>query len=373
MTTFNRITSFLKGAGHAWFLVSVILLVTVGGCLDEIDLVSDNPNEQNIVIQGKLTMGDPALVTVQVSRLSEFRQFDQPAPLAVVEIRLLDEDDNAIRLVATGEGQYQQVIPAGDSRIEIRPGKSYRLLVQTMEGETIISDAEPLLAVPPTDSVSIEVIERLELNEIENEVVTKFVRFKTSGPLTIDGSSRARLKWELENVYRADEMLNPDPFAPSPKTCYVAEILNRDKIIVFDGNESNTGQLREFLLNEQELGRRFSRGYYLLVYQESLSEGAYQYWDQVSRVVDRNGNFFEAPPGEIDSNFTNLDQPGQKVLGYFYAVERDTFRRYISPMELDFPPNECTFASSYEDAPASCRNCLIWPNSTIVKPAYWIQ
>jgi len=47
----------------------------------------------------------------------------------------------------------------------------------------------------------------------------------------------------------------------------------------------------------------YAEGYYLSVYQQAISEQAYEYWRQINLLTNRDGSIFEQPSGKIITNF----------------------------------------------------------------------
>jgi len=128
-------------------------------------------------------------------------------------------------------------------------------------------------------------------------------------------------------------------------------------------------------LYEATIGFQYRQGLYLNVFQQSLSEGAFQYWDQIDKLLERNGNMFESPVGEIISNFENVVTPNEDVFGYFYATEIDTFHVAVDSLFTNSPGVYCP--PPLPPPPGGgcaveiCCDCLQAPISTTTRPEYW--
>ena len=105
------------------------------------------------------------------------------------------------------------------------------------------------------------------------------------------------------------------------------------------------------------------------VSQLSLSEDAFVYWEQIQRNNSQSGSLFDPVPGNIPTNFENINDPNEDALGFFYVTQTDTLRRLIRPAEVNRPRRFCIAFPEGE----GCMNCLIRDNSTDVKPDYWID
>lgn len=348
---------------HLRFLLLLVGLATA--CVDEIDLPAAEGNLEKLVIQGKLMLGTPSRVEVNISRTADFRASATPETVDGAAVTLAGDEGSRFALIPAGKGNYFLDMAAG-----IAVGRSYQLQVQLQDGNIYESTWEPLLPVPAPDSLSYRVIVREELNSSGNIDDVPYVQFFATTPVRVPGAEdKSNLRWDCEGIF----ILPETPPPPGPQIwirCYATQPLNLDEITLFEGAEANGDLLLDHLLFEEKIDHRFNLGYYLTAYQQSLSPGAFTYLDQVNTVVRRNGGLFDVPVGPINSNLHNVDRPDEEVLGYFYAVAVDTIRRRIDiPFELR-PPYLCDPVFADPDF-SFCSDCLLWPRSFLEKPDYW--
>jgi hypothetical protein len=78
--------------------------------------------------------------------------------------------------------------------------------------------------------------------------------------------------------------------------------------------------------------------YSILIRQLALSEGAYNYWEQVRVNSSELGGLYERQPFAIQGNLRNLTNPAKDVLGYFYTASESSKRYFYNDegLELDF-------------------------------------
>lgn len=343
----------------------------LSGCLDEISFDSSENQLENLAIQGKLIKGTPSIVSVSITRIAPFSGLDSPMPVETASASLLDENENAVDLMASGPGLFQLEIPEGQAGFVVQEGHAYRIRVVAGSGAVYESELEPLLPVPHPVSMDIELVSRDEINEAGNIVANPYLQFFINTPLSAANSSqKSFLKWETEGCYR---FIETTPNSPAfPKTCYNKEAVNLGKVKIFNGPANGSGSLSSrLLLVETSQDYRFSQGYYLTVYQQSLSEGAFEYWDQARQIVERSGSFFEPAPGKIRGNIRNTDNPQEEVFGYFYATVQDTFRLRVRPEDAYYPSPFCLSSFADGERNAVCYDCLLRPNSSLEKPDYW--
>lgn len=358
---------------YLYLLFLGLCLASLPACFSEIDFEGTGGELDNLVIQGKLIKGTPSIVTVSVRKVSDYEGAESSTAVEVANVILLDENQNAVDLIHTEPGIFKRNIP--DGLLSIREGHAYQIRVVTKTGQIYESAPETLQPVPRPTAIDLTLIDREEINDLGNSVINTYLNFAIHTPLIADAASeQSQLKWEMEGCYRFIETTPANAPIPNPKTCYYKEVLSVEKIKVFNGKASSQENLSGHAFLETGQDHRFSRGYYLTVYQQSLTEAAYDYWEQVSQVVERTGGLFESKPGKIGGNIINVEHPEEEVFGFFYVTAQDTIRLHIKPEDADFPGAYCPIEATPADAVADfCYNCLLWPNSTLEKPAYWID
>lgn len=345
----------------------------LSGCFDEISFEGSETDFENLVIQGKLIKGTPSIVSVSITKLSAFSGVEVPEPVEAVRVSLLDENQNAVDLLATKPGQFQLEIPEDQGDFVVEPGHAYQIKVFTETGAEYQSELDPLLPVPEATSISIDIVSRDEINSAGNILENRYLQFFINTPLkSQNNTQKAYLKWEMEGCFQFTETTPATSPPPATKTCYFKEALNLDKVKVFNGQASSQEELNHHQVVEIERSYRFAQGYYLTVYQQSLSEKAFEYWEQVSQIVERSGSIFEAAPGKISGNISNPNQPEEEVFGFFYVSVQDTIRLHVRKEDADSPRAFCPpIPDGINPVSDICFNCLIRPNSTLDKPWYW--
>lgn len=350
----------------------LVALLLFFSCLQEITLEVPEEHSPNIAIRGRLIGGELPLVTVKITDISDFNPASIPFPVIGASVVLIDEFDNGVDIPMREPGIYELELPEGLSDVTVKRGGLYRLSVSTPAGRNYLSSPERLNGVPDTAEIRYNSIQREILNEANNLMDREFIRFLLTTPLNVPGNqSPTYLKWDFIGTYKFLETAISSSLPPNTRECYITERLNLENVVVFDGSEAGQEVLRDFFLLEEPFDYRFGNGFYLTVRQQSLSEGAFRYWNEVSRVVNISGNFFEAPPGKVKGNFRNVDEAGEEVSGYFYASEEKIFRLYVdrgNDPPMRFCPLTAPSASSVD---TTCTNCLLRANSTLIKPDFW--
>jgi hypothetical protein len=350
----------------------VLGLFSLSACLDPIDLDIPEGFDNTLVVQGILVKGNPSTFELTVSRLFDFTP-ESVERVNVREVILTDESGNSFEVERTGTGIYRTTFAPGNSDMEVEIGKSYKINLSTFDGRSYESILEVMPEVPKIDTITYEpTVKQLVFTNGVTTFQDSIIRFYVNTPLkAANAESNTSILWNLRRIFRVTDL--PLGFDPS-KTCYVTESVNVTEVRTFDGINFNTNRLDQFAIHDQLLNGRLAEGMYFEVIQSALTTGAFDYWNQISQVLDRDGNMFETPAGRIVTNFFNTEDPDELVFGYFYATTTDTARVYIAPSVANFPTAICPPAPSDNPCPEPlCCNCLDAEISTTVRPDFWVE
>jgi hypothetical protein len=367
----------MKNLTHFRLVFYFVLLVGIfSGCLDEIDLPIEPNLDSAIVIEGHLQLGNPSTVNITINRLFDFTA-NSFQPVNVREVLLLDEQNHSMPLLERSAGNYVATIE-DNNPLKVEIGKSYQLQITTFDNRKIVSTPEPLLATPKPGAVNVAIFAKDRLNDDGQIVQIDHLGFTINTPITISTDGKAaRYLWTLEQTYRLSD--SPNRVLEDGKQCYITQPINVTNVHVLDGNEYSGSSEVSAPIYEAPINYFFSEGYYLTVFQHSLSEGAFNYWDQVRQVIDRDGNMFETPAGTIRSNFVNVDdgESTPNIFGYFYATSTDTTRFYVAPEVAGSPSMFCPWPVNQVVSPSAkcprfpCCECLEENGSQLQKPVFW--
>ncbi len=349
-------------------LRNLILLLLAGGlvtsCLDVIDLEAPEKPTEAWAMQGKLIKGDPSYAEVKIDKLFVYTS-NLPQFIRDANVTIEDEDGNSLTFPEpTTVGIYNMTIPTNSPDFQVEEGKSYRIRAQLVDGRTIVSDFETILPVPEPTAISFA-FERREV-ELNDGLLdsTDVVSFAITTPLIAEGATaKSRLRWEFLDAYRVTD--------DNGVTCYVQNPARTESVFVVDGSITALDTIREFGLFTIPRDQRFYEGYYLSAYQQSVSARAYEYWRQVATLGEQEGTIFEDPAGTVISNMHFEADSTEQVFGYFTAIAQDTVRVFVSREDAGNPSLFCPRPPRFPPPQTICDNCLIWLNSSDIKPDYW--
>lgn len=347
----------------------LILLFSLCSCLDEIGLPESAATPDAVAITGFLKKGNPNVIKVHVEVLINYLESETPKTIDDAFVQLSD-GVQFMDIPFSKSGDYLLEFATDDPGFSVDFGKSYFVQVNIPGRGVYQSQPDQLHQVPKPDSITTQLGRQEILNDANNVVEQNILTYSITTPLTAPlENDKALLKWELEGVYRIIESVPPIVAIPNPRTCYVSDQIGLGKVFLFNGNNTFQDKIQKFELMDVLVDFRYSRGYYFSLYQQSLSQEAYQYWENVKAIIERNGSFFEAPPGKITGNIIKPDNPKEEVFGFFYATKEDTIRLYVNQDRAGLPRPECPPISEE----TKCLNCILRLNSSLEKPSYWIE
>lgn len=355
-------------SGGLW--VFLFLTTMLSACLSEISLEVPANDQQQLVIRGVLKDLDTAVVTVSLSYLTDFSEEATPIYVHGAVVNLFDELGNRLRIPMISAGRYELRIPDNTYSLEVRPGQSYRLSVLLLDGRQYESSLETLYEVPEPQSVEYLTDNRVIVNEAGNLIDQEFLKFLVTTPIVNAQGGRSFLKWNFVGTYKFMETAEASPFPPNVRTCYIHENLDLEHVVAYSGEENSQDVLSGYFLLEEPFDYRFVDGFYLSVYQQSLSKNAYEYWNAIGKIVALSGNFFDAPPGKVRGNFHNMIDESEEVFGYFYATQEAVLRYYIPPARGEVEAF-CPASGTRDWVQHVCFDCLSRAGSTLEKPDFW--
>lgn len=387
MPFYCNIQSFIYG------LLFLVLGLAVNSCVSsfEADIV-DEPDL--ISIEASLIKGELEQ-SVLVSKTSPLIS-SAFIPVSGCDVSLLDEQETVYHYIEKTAGKYFIDIP-DEALIQ---GRHYKIRVITAQGNVYESDYEMLNAGIEVDSVYYGVEDKVDVRTGEPYSGVQFYLDVKAG----EDESRY-FRWRLSEIYEyssfgpisyyyMDETHEPiypeDEFAVY--TCWKGE----DVSGLYQSSTMNLidNEKKRIHLNYvSALSERLRIKYSLLVDQFTLNENAYNYFEQNRIATEEADGLYTRQPRQPITNFQNVDDAEERVLGYFW-VSTKTSRRIFVPRidEMVVQPESCAYWEYseledgegpfpiylYEDkakdkkyvSSITCFDCTR-RGGTNVKPDYW--
>ena len=340
----------------------ILLIALLLGCIEPIHFdVSESP--QVMVIEGSVQQGKGPH-TLSISYTGELgKQVFQTIDDA--QATLFNSEGETEEFVATGEGKYRT-----DGQIEGQTGVEYFIEVE-VSGKIYRSLPEILPVKISIDNAYFALEKEEVFQEADRVQAKPYFKVYTESTLPEDQNDIFIL-WNLENVFVVTE-IRCSPFG-GPRSCYIRFPLSDQLLPVFDGTKLAPGSSFNHLIASKIVDYSFGERQTFLIFQNSITREAYDYWDKIKKVSQQHGSIFDVPPSAVKGNIYNISDPQDPVLGFFSALNTDTALISVTRFDLDEGFEQlpfCGLPGLYFRYEPACCNCLSLKNSSSDRPEYW--
>ncbi len=376
---------------HRSNIIFGFLLLLLVSCVEEYNINDLGLNNQNIVISGTIT-NTPGYHEIQVSKTADL---DKPAfkGYSRCQVLLVDSTGNALEFTEIDSGIYRIWL---DSLL-LLDGKSYQLRVYTPEDKEYASNFETFVPGPEITVVYGERDDRDAEGDNEKDNGVQFY-YNFNGTIeqaryyryqieeTWEYHSRYPIYWEFSGGIHQSEIQTEYYY------CYRTQQI--EEVYTLSTAKFEQNQYNRFKLNrESQSSEKFNYKYSMLVTQYALSAEAYAFYNAVEQNTNTDGGMFTTQPLYIKGNISNVDDPDEKVLGFF-ALSTIQSKRFIFEENFGleiYNQLECGLAEpdmlgttpadewpvylifmngKYYVSSEECFDCRL-RGGTTVKPEYW--
>jgi Domain of unknown function (DUF4249) len=314
--------------------IILLFMLVLASCIDPFEPLIEERQEV-MVIEGVIT-DQPGIHRVKVSRSTPY---NDPSFMAVQGC-VVSVEDNLGNITHYSESwETPGIYEAWLDEPFLGVGKSYALHVLGPNGKLYQSDHDTLLACPPVDSIYYE---NSSIFDPETDKSYQGLQFYNNMIGENGGCRNYRWKltetWEYHSPYTADYVWLYGNFVSlledTVSTCYLTEPIRTvyaASTNLLTENRLVRNKLHYVSNQTPRLGIRYS----LLIEQQSLSEQAYRYWNELKAQSDQSASLYETQPASVPGNIYN-NNSNEKVLGCFYATQAQEKRVFIEAEELDF-------------------------------------
>jgi hypothetical protein len=319
-------------------ILSLIFVFTLYTCIDPF-----NPNitgyESLLVVDGLITDAN-STYSVILSRTVQ-QQDSKPVMVSNATIFISDDTGKSSFLKNQGNGLYKT-----DS-VEFRgvAGRTYILHIQTGNGNEYESEPCLLQSGAEIDTIYFEKATELVNNGTESlEGIRIYLDSKGD---EVDTHYRWDFEetWEFKipNPRMYDYLLHDSTIVPHLQVNeYCWKYRKSDEILIHSANNAESHAFKKipvFFVAPAKSDRLLIQ-YSILVRQHSISKKEYDFWNNIKQVNESGDDIFGKQPYPVEGNVHNLNNPNEKVLGYFQVSSVRQKRRNIPFNEivgLDLP------------------------------------
>lgn len=316
-------------------VINAILLLLLVSCIKEYDPEIKAADERKYVVRGEITdNGEEQIINVSLTSPSETPGY---IPVTGCVVKVMNDRGNEFDFQDSGEGNYSALI---DQQYFV-PGTLFKVEVTTPDGKQIVSDYDVYNVSPPVDSVYY-LREDIEWNI--PGMFTRGIQFYLD--MNGSGYDSRNFRWEVIETHEYHAMYPREwyydgqvhhIFPPdySLKVCW----LTREVPYIYTLTTNNFSENRYRKLPLHFVDNKTNRlliGYSIQIRQYSLSDAAYDYYDQMRSNSVEQGGLHTRQPISIKGNLHYSGESDQQVLGFFSVSSLKTKRIFVRNVE-DLP------------------------------------
>jgi hypothetical protein len=302
-------------------ILFIIFLIT-NSCV--VQFIPDINEEQDFMVVEGLITDQKNSYQIKISRSNPIGSKNVFSPVHGCTVSVSDDLGNRYMLSEKKYGIY-----VSDSLVF--QGVTGRKYVLHISSNNHFYESEPMemKPVPPIDSAYAD----LEYNDSYSlgQVVPGYqVYLNTHDPLNLSRFYRWEFEetWEFRLPYMYPSIIN--------RICWKSGYSNKIYI-------KNTSALKENRITRYPLNfittetDRLKVKYSILLKQYSLNEDEYLYWEKLQKTTENVGGLYDMVPVSIQGNIHCIDNPEEKVLGFFSVSSVSSNRIFIKNKLIDFP------------------------------------
>lgn len=309
---------------------------------------------------------------------------DRITPFA--EVKLIDDLNNEWTYVEGFKEWGTYFLP--DKEFKARNDRMYKLQITThnklVSHDKLVYESGweklPSTTSTPVEEIWFEEDERKNYYYAAGEKKIKdqlFINVSTSIPINSEGEARY-YKWEYSPMWVYEAPLALAELRPYKK-CWVTSPLYLNHYVL---QEDVIGGSDKVLFNLTiENNNRLYKSFSVLIFQQSISKDYFNFLKSMKEQTKPNG-IFDTPPANLPTNFTCINDPSKKPVGYFGVINESTKRWYFNKDDLSYyvqdnDRKDCLVKYNRPQDPPDyapeCLNCLAYTegDATLFKPSWW--
>ena len=328
-------------------ILIIFSLSIIFGCIEPFEPDIDGYDDF-LVVEGGISNESPPY-QIRLTRTTAYDDSELPVERGAIVI-IRDDQGNEETLQEGNNGIYT----SSEDGIRGIAGVSYQLEIQT-QGNNYLSEWVTMPDSVPIQSINKEYNERI----LANDMVTEGFEILVNN----NGGGTGYYRWTWEETWRFslpgyDTIIN--------QICWQS---NRSNNLLIGSSSQVQGINNAFIRNVTLDDGRLLDRYSIQVNQYTITEDAYNYWLNIANLNQNTGTLFDPLPYEIQGNITNIEDPEERVVGFFEASGVSSERIFISNEELpsgkipfNYFSNFCTKSfDSRTEALAEGFDVLVFP------------
>ncbi len=272
-------------------------------------------------------------------------------------VSVVDDLGESFDFTPLGSGNYELV----NDEFKAIEGQSYFLRVVLPDGKTYESIPETLVASTPGGRAEYRVDTKFRISDISNNT-EKLNGITVSTEMPVNQQNQPfYYYWEITPswVFKAALLQDNHP----NKTCWVTNKYFLKEIVLQKDLQGQGGYKKDLFFVEVPKNPRIQFDFTVLIKLFSLSKDAFRFREDLKTQNESVGSIFDPPPFSIRGNIVNINDPEDRVLGYFSVVGESSQRWFTNHNELPYKFDDSKPCESPPDGPGGfpapqCLDCF---------------
>jgi hypothetical protein len=304
-------------------------------------------NEEMLVVEGMIT-DQYEVNTIKLSKSLPLWRVQNAKALKGCKVWITDDLGEIDSLKETFVGTYV----TNPATFQGTVGRKYTLNINTtpvygnLRYESIPMEMKP---VPQIDRIYYE---KKVFSTYPREVEGCQIYLDTHDPT----SNCNFYRWKFTETWEFQI-----PFDVKNKVCWITG--NSREMLIKNATSFSEDKIERFpLLTIDNPIDKLSVKYSMLVKQYSLNEDEYLYWERLKNTSDQIGGLYDMIPAIIPNNIYCIENPNEKILGYFGVSAVSSMRVFIkdtfSGQNMKYA--ECIADTIYGTKPLEGEDLNVW-------------
>jgi len=298
------------------YIEFLLILLLLNSCIAQF-VPQIEEEKELLVVQGLITDQNET-DTIKLSRSLPLGEVSAAKPVSGGYVTISDNLGNEVSLAESVPGTY--LTPPSFCGVI---GRSYTLHIRTNTGSgnfNYESYPTEMVPVPPIDSLYYEKIVIEKPEGFFKGVDACQIKLDTYDP-----QNKCKFyRWDFSETWEFRLLFD----VPNQK-CWIndkSHSINIKSTAAFD-----EARIKSYPVNYiTNVTDRLKTEYSILVNQYSLNEDEYIYWEKIQNIAVQVGGLYDIIPASVPSNINCVENPAEKVLGYFSVSAKSSKRLFIT-------------------------------------------
>jgi Domain of unknown function (DUF4249) len=346
-----------------WKISFVTILLFSGSCVTQ--FVPKTTEDQELLVVEGLITDKPEVYTIKLSRPFHLGISNVSHPISGCDVTISDDLGDVYSFIETTPGTYT----SNPTEFQGIIGRFYTLHINTNSTNNLLNyESFPveLKSVPPIDSLYYEKVTFQNGPDGSPSQEGCQIFLDTNDPK----NECKYFRWEFIETWEFRL-----PYSVPNKVCWISN--NSDVINIKNTSVISEDRVKRYPLTLiSNVTDRLREEYSILVNQYSLNEDEYHYWEKLQNLSEQVGGLYDIIPSAIPSNIYCVDDPNQKVLGYFSVSASSSRRMFIKDrfagVLTPYTDQTCIADTIYGNGPIAYLNSSVWViiNHPLPPPVY---